>query len=85
MDNEILVAEGAVNIVAAYDADTFASLRRLEAPVSTLSGGLGGNNAATSEDWFNVSATAGDTLVITAGTPVGTAGTTNFLKVHRVE
>jgi pyruvate kinase len=27
----------------------------------------------------------GDTLVITAGTPVGRAGTTNFLKAHRVE
>ena len=27
----------------------------------------------------------GDTVVITAGTPVGRPGTTNFLKIHRVE
>jgi len=27
----------------------------------------------------------GDLLVVTAGTPVGRAGSTNFLKIHRVE
>jgi subtilisin family serine protease len=69
--DELFVAEGAVNEIAVYDAETLASIRRFDAPVRQLLGGLAGFNQGLPPDWLKFGATAGDHLGIATQTPGG--------------
>ena len=57
--------------VAVYDRLTFAFKRRMPVACPRLLGGLGGDGAGTTDDWFSFRVNAGDTLALATSTPAG--------------